>query len=73
MKYLLFLLPLSMSTLVACPRCDKTKEFIDFSLDDLYQMRQISEKNPYLIEEVKYIDGRISAFEQIKFVMIQSI
>jgi serine protease inhibitor ecotin len=62
-----------MSTLVACPRCDKTKEFIDFSLDDLYQMRQISEKNPYLIEEVKYIDGRISAFEQIKFVMIQSI
>jgi hypothetical protein len=68
MKVLL-LIPLLSSVLYACPTCDKTKAFIEFSLDDLYQMRQISEKNPYLIEEVKYIDGSIFAFEEVKYLL----
>jgi hypothetical protein len=65
----LLIIPLLSSVLYACPTCDKTRAFIEFSLDDLYQMRAISEKNPALIEEVKYIDGSIFAYEEVKHLL----
>lgn len=73
MKYLLFLLPLSMSTLIACPRCDKTKEFIEYSLDSLYQLQKIYENNPDLVQEdICFVEGRILTFKQIISVMEES-